>query len=80
MKSVLESLKLEHAMNIIDDKALCYLNTIDDTEQYPTVHCAMGDKIYMYGHSSSSSAEAMNTANKVVREQTAASCVMEAKR
>jgi len=72
--TVLEGLKVEHAMNM-DDKALRYLNKVNDHEQYPASRCAMGDEIYMYGRSSSSSAEAMNKANSMVRERHAVDCV-----
>ena len=72
--TVLEGLKVEHAMNM-DDKALRYLNKVNDHEQYPASRCAMGDDIYMYGRSSSSSAEAMNKANSMVRERHAVDCV-----
>ena len=72
--TVLEGLKVEHAMNM-DDKALRYLNKVNDHEQYPASRCAMGEDIYMYGRSSSSSAEAMNKANSMVRERHAVDCV-----
>jgi hypothetical protein len=72
--TVLEALKVEHAMNM-DDKALRYLNKVNDHEQYPASRCAMGEDIYMYGRSSSSSAEAMNKANSMVRERHAVDCV-----
>jgi hypothetical protein len=72
--TVLEGLKVEHAMNM-DDKALRYLNTVNDHEQYPASRCAMGEDVCMYGRSSSSSAEAMNKANSMVRERHAVDCV-----
>jgi hypothetical protein len=48
--TVLEALKVEHAMNM-DDKALRYLNKVNDHEQYPASRCAIGEDIYMYGRS-----------------------------
>jgi hypothetical protein len=63
-----------HAMNM-DDKALHYLNKVNDHEQYPASQCAMGEDICMYGRSSSSSAEALNKANSMVRERHAVDCV-----
>jgi hypothetical protein len=59
----------------MDDKALRHLNKVNNHEQYLASRCAMGEDIYMYGCSSSSSAEAMNKANFMVREVHAVDCV-----
>ena len=55
----------------VADNALKYLNSIQDTEQYPCVRVNMGEGIYMYQRSASSSVESMNNANNAVRARTA---------
>ena len=55
----------------VADNALKYLNSINDTEQYPCVRVNMGEGIYMYQRSASSSVESMNNANNAVRARTA---------
>ena len=60
----------------MDDKALAYVNSIKDYQQYPAARVAHGarfegETIYMYQRSSSSTAESMNAANKSVRDRTA---------
>jgi hypothetical protein len=59
----------------IDDKALRYIGLVNDHQQFPAarVHygAEVGEKIYMYQRSSSSTAESMNAANKSVRDCTA---------
>ncbi len=48
-----------------------YLTKIPDEKQYAAAHCVMGNDICMYGRSASSGVDAMNRANKNVREKTA---------
>ncbi len=60
----------------MDDKALAYVNNVNDHQQYPAARVAYGarvdsESIYMYQRSSSSTAESMNAANKSVRNRTA---------
>jgi hypothetical protein len=55
----------------MSDKALRYLNTINDHQQYPCARVSMGEDICMYQRSASSSVESMNNANKSVRARTA---------
>ncbi len=60
----------------MDDKALAYVNSIKDYQQYPAARVAHGarfegETIYMYQCSSSSTAELMNAANKSVRDRKA---------
>ncbi len=60
----------------MDDKALAYMNSIKDYQQYPAARVAHGarlegETIYMCQRSSSSTAELMNAANKSVRDRTA---------
>ena len=55
----------------VADNALKYLNSINDTEQYPCVRVNMGEGIYMNQRSASSSVESMNNANNAVRARTA---------
>ncbi len=68
-------LQFEHARNM-DDKALAYVNSVNDHQQYPAARVAHGarfegETIYMYQRSSSSTVESMNAANKLVRDWTA---------
>ena len=53
------------------DKALKYLNSLNDHEQYPSVRVNMWEGIYMYQRSALSSVDSMNNANKSIRAQTA---------
>ena len=62
--------KTEHFPKM-DNFDLNYLNSVPDTSQYPAAWCGQGNDIYMYLHSASNGAEAMNTANKEVCERTA---------
>ncbi len=60
----------------MDDKALAYVNNVNDHQQYPAARVAYGarvhdESIYMYQRSSSSTAESMNAAKKSVRDRTA---------
>jgi hypothetical protein len=57
----------------MDDKALAYVNSVNDHQQYLVARVAFGtrvhgESIYMYQRSSSSAAESMNAANKLVRD------------
>jgi hypothetical protein len=58
-------LKFEHSSHLTD-KALHYLNAVNDDEQYPAARCAVGKGVYMYQRSSSSAVESMNRANMAV--------------
>jgi hypothetical protein len=60
----------------MDDKALAYVSQVKDHQQFPAARVAYGarvdgETIYMYQRSSSSTAESMNAANKLVRDWTA---------
>lgn len=60
----------------MSDKALKYLNTLNDNEQYPTARVDVRNKaVYMYRRSASSSVESMNSANKAARDRTAVDVV-----
>lgn len=61
----------EESAPYMSQKALNYLNSIEDTEQYPAARCAVQHGIYMYQRSSSSAVESMNQANKPARDRTA---------
>ncbi len=58
-------LKFEHSSHLTD-KALRYLNAVNDDEQYPTARCAVSKGVHMYQRSSSSAIESMNRANMAV--------------
>ena len=66
----LNEIKHQHSSHM-SDKALRYLNTINDHQQYPCARVSMGEDICMYQRSASSSVESMNNANKSVRARTA---------
>ena len=55
----------------MSSKDLHYLNSLTDKEQYSGARCGMGEGIYMYQRSATSSVELMNAANREVRAQTA---------
>ncbi len=55
----------------VADKALRYLNLVNDYQQYPAARCAMGANVYMYKRSASSVAESMNRATVAAREKVA---------
>jgi hypothetical protein len=60
----------------MDDKALGYVTQVKDHQQFPAARVAYGarvegEMIHMYQRSSSSTAELMNAANKLVRNRTA---------
>jgi hypothetical protein len=63
-------LKFEHSSHLTD-KALQYLNAVNDDEQYPAARCAVNKGVYMYQLLSSSAVESMNRADMAVQEQTA---------
>ncbi len=53
----------------VNDKALKYLNAVDDAAQYPGARVAVDySNIIMYQHSASLAVESMNRANKVARD------------
>jgi hypothetical protein len=68
-KSEIEHIREESAQ-FMSDKALKYLNSLPDIEQYPAARVEVGrDKdIYMYRRSASSSVESMNQSNKAARD------------
>ena len=48
-----------------------YLTKLPNEVQYPAARCAMGDDVYMYGHSASLGNESMNRANMSVKRSAA---------
>jgi hypothetical protein len=68
-------LKFEHSLHLTD-KALHYLNAVNDDKQYPAARCAVSNGVYMYQRLSSSAIEFMNRANMAVREQTAVDVII----
>ena len=62
----LNEIKHQHSAHV-SDKALRYLNTINNHQQYPCARVNTGEYICMYQWSASSSVESMNNANKSVR-------------
>ena len=67
-----EQIQMECATKV-SQKAMNYVNALNNHEQYPGVRCHQheGQLIYMYGRTASSSAESMNHANKPARDRTA---------
>ena len=61
----------------MDDDDKNYLLRVDDAQQYPAARCAMGENVIMYGRSSSQCVEAMNAANRAIRDRTSV-CVTNA--
>jgi hypothetical protein len=60
----------------MNDKALKYLNAVNDAAQYPGARVAVDySHIIMYQRSASSAMESMNPANKVARDRTAVDVV-----
>ena len=55
----LNEMKHTHSPHM-SDKALKYLNSLNNHEQYPAVRVNMGEGIFMYQQSASSSVESMN--------------------
>jgi hypothetical protein len=71
----IEQIKQKHAP-FVSDKALKYLNALEDAAQYPAVRVAFDySRIIMYQHSASSAVESMNRANKAARDRTAVDVV-----
>ncbi len=60
----------------MNDKALKYLNAVNDAAQYPGARVAVEySRIIMYQRSASSAMEPMNQANKAARNRTAVDVV-----
>jgi hypothetical protein len=71
----IEQIKNKHAP-FVNDKALAYLNAVDDAAQYPEARVAVDySGIIMYQISASSAMESMNQANKAARDRTAVDVV-----
>jgi hypothetical protein len=67
----IERIKADSAP-FMSNKALNYLNSLEDCEQYPGARCSKDpDNIFMYQRSASSAVESMNQANKPARDRTA---------
>jgi hypothetical protein len=67
----IERIKADSAP-FMSNKALNYLNSLEDCEQYPGARCSQDpDNIVVYRHSASSAVESMNQANKPARDRTA---------
>ncbi len=56
-------IKQKHS-RFVDNKALKYLNTLDDEEVYPDARCELGGRIFVYQRSASLAVKSMNRANK----------------
>ncbi len=76
-KTICEIEQIKHKLApFMNDKALKYLNAVDDATQYPGARVAVDySRIIMYQHSASSTAESMNQANKAARDRTAVDVV-----
>jgi hypothetical protein len=71
----IEQIKHKHAP-FVNDKALKYLDAVDDAAQYPGARVAVDySHIIMYQHSVSLAVESMNRANKAARDRTAVDVV-----
>ncbi len=71
----IEQIKHKHAP-LMNDKALKYLNAVNDIAQYSGARVAVDYSfIIMYQRSASSAMELMNRANKVARDRTAVDVV-----
>jgi hypothetical protein len=71
----IEQIKHKHAP-FVNDKALKYLNAVDDAAQYPGARVAVDySRIIMYQRSASLAVESMNQANKAARDRTAVDVV-----
>ncbi len=62
-KQETDHIKHKHS-RFFDNKALKYLNTLDNKEVYPGARCELGGRIFMYQRSASLAVESMNWANK----------------
>ena len=71
----LEQIKRDNVVNV-SDKALKYLNSMEDLNQYLAARFAMEEGIYLYNCTASSSVESMNHANKEVRARTTVDVVI----
>ncbi len=70
-----EQIKHKHAP-FMNEKALKYLNAVDDAAQYPGARIEVDiDRIIMCQRSASSALESMNQANKAARDRTAVDVV-----
>ena len=71
----IEQIKHKHAP-FMNDKALKYLNAVDDAAQYPGARVDVDySRIIMYQRSASSAVESINQANKAARDRTAVDVV-----
>ncbi len=70
----IDHVKQKHS-RFSDNKALKYLNTLDDKEVYPGARCKLGGGIFMYQRSASLAVESMNWANKSACTRTAVDVV-----
>jgi hypothetical protein len=67
----IEQIKHKNA-TFVNNKALKYLNAVDDAAQYPGARVAVDySRIIMYQRSASTAMESMNQANKAARYRTA---------
>ncbi len=74
----IDHIKQKHS-RFVDNKALKYLNTLDNKEVYPGARCELGGRIFMHQRSASSAVESMNWANKSARARTAVNIVSSAR-
>jgi hypothetical protein len=71
----IDQIKHKYA-TFVNDKALKYLNAVDDAAQYPGARVAVDySRIIMYQHSASLAVESMNQAIKAARDRTAVDVV-----
>jgi hypothetical protein len=75
----IEQIKNKHAP-LANDKALKYLNAVNDAAQYPGARVAVDySRLIMYQRSASSAMESMNQANKAARDRTVVDVVCDTK-
>ena len=74
----IDHIKQKHSQ-FVNNKALKYLNTLDDKEVYPGARCELGGRIFMYQRSASLAVESMNQANKSARARTTVDVVSSTK-
>ncbi len=74
----IDHIKQKHS-RFVDNKALKYLNTLDDEEVYPGARCELGGRIFMYKRSASSAVESMIRANKSAHARMAVDVVSSTK-
>ncbi len=71
----IEQIKNKHDP-LVNDKALKYLNAVDDAAQYPGARVTVEySRLIIYQHSASLAMESMNQANKAARDRTAVDVV-----